>query len=1093
MKKKVQFVGAALRSVRYKSCMAALSFFLCHWLPAIGQIYSPDQIIPKSPEVAQIQSYVDRPVSYYNGTTGISIPLFEVDVHGIKIPVSLSYNSTGFIPSQEATWVGLGWSLSLTSCVTRSIKAMDDFYSGKGYYVGYRDIPETIFYNNNYIEDTYIDWHWLSQQSQLFESDQNGIYNPLIDMQRDVFSYSFWGGGGKFVLNKADDKCVFFENPQGWRMYVRPESYVYMPVDYLDNRGCNGIPYYFELSSPSGDRYIFRERELTRTDVSSNGNGANPHSESVSVSSWFLSDIVTRTGHEIKFNYEREDIMTIPQKSYHRNYCTFTYGAGPSLEELNNYEFFDRYDESWSHIASYRLKNISWDNGKIVFYTSTRSDMADTYTSTGAQKLDRIELQDQNNVPLRRFQLSYDYFGNGQGTNSTAHLYKRLRLDSVFDMDDPNYKYVLTYNTSIGGTNQSAALPPKDTKSVDYWGYYNGQDYHDKPYCLYYNPTSQLFLDGAIKYSNLNTTKLGMLSSVRMPTGGTETFEYELNEFTWYDSIQEPSMSLLHGPTSIYRIHSSSGYPTTDSFSVSGSAELFVTVNTQLCNNCLNNNGCVNQTIFTVRKNGESQFFGSQTSAANQRSFLFQLDTGSYEILTSTLPSGCSCDHEIRISVQRHNSPNFLHVGPVHGAGLRIASIQGGGKTRTFQYQNGKLLISPVLCYKKHISRDSGTTIRDFIVQVSESATPLYTFKGYQVGYDFVKEICGNLTTEYTFHNQVETRYLNSSSPELYFDDSEPFAGTKPDFQNGLLLSTSYQENGYEIRKETSHWTVADSCHSVVGIYFSMNTNIDYRYTYHRYNIQWNLLSHKKTEQIANGIRSSSDTFFSYNANCLPYDQWLVLDNHNYITRTRYTSDFTDSIYVNMASQGLLLPVEQLQLRDNTVVSGTRTDYQFWNDAHARLPKRESVYNTESGAFVEKILYTKYDTYGNPVELYKAGTPVVYIWSYKGMYPIAEIVNCTYSQASSLLGTSLMSLIQTANAPTEQQLNTIHGLNSSPNLQATVLTYKPQIGVTRIMPPTGKTIYFEYDSSGRLKRKSYNPNFQNSNIESYEYNYSGTN
>lgn len=872
-------------------------------------------------------------------------------------------------------------------------------------------------------------------------------------------------------------------------MYVRPESYVYMPVDYLDNRGCNGIPYYFELSSPSVDRYIFRERELTRTDVSSNGNGANPHSESVSVSSWFLSDIVTRTGHEIKFNYEREDIMTIPQKSYHRNYGIFTYGAGPSLEELNNYEFFDRYDESWSHIASYRLKNISWDNGKIVFYTSARSDMADTYTSTGAQKLDRIELQDQNNAPLRRFQLSYDYFGNGQGTNSTAHLYKRLRLDSVTDMDDPNYKYGLYYNTSIDGTNQSAALPPKDTKSVDYWGYYNGQDYHDKPYCLYYNPTSQLFLDGAIKYSNLNMTKLGMLSSISMPTGGTETFEYELNEFTWYDSISTMRRDTILSPDTIRRAYGNNSNDTCYTFALSSNAELSVRATSSNLSNCLY------KPIFSLYKDG--QLIHSETNsttANNTTSYTYPIPmNGNYEIRLDGHGSNCRCNRELQISVYVNQNPNFLHRGLVHGAGLRIASIQGGGKTRTFQYQNGKLLISPVLCYKKHISRDSGTTIRDFIVQVSESATPLYTFKGYQVGYDFVKEICGNLTTEYTFHNQVETRYLNSSSPELYFDDLEPFAGTKPDFQNGLLLSTSYRENGIEILKETSYWAPADSCHSVVGIYFSMNTNIDYRYTYHRYNIQWNLLAHKETEQIANGIRSSSDTFFSYNANCLPYDQWLVLDNHNYITRTRYTSDFTDSIYVNMASQGLLLPVEQLQLRDNTVVSGTRTDYQFWNDAHARLPKRESVYNTESGAFVEKILYTKYDTYGNPVELYKAGIPVVYIWSYKGMYPIAEIVNCTYSQASSLLGTSLMSLIQTANAPTEQQLNTIHGLNSSPNLQATVLTYKPQIGVTRIMPPTGKTIYFEYDSSGKLKRKSYNPDFQNGNIESYEYNYSGTN
>lgn len=82
-----------------------------------------NEITFKSPNVAPLFNMVDCPVSYFNGTANISIPLCQVESGGMSIPITLNYSSTGFRPSAEASWVGLGWSLSLNSSISRTIQA----------------------------------------------------------------------------------------------------------------------------------------------------------------------------------------------------------------------------------------------------------------------------------------------------------------------------------------------------------------------------------------------------------------------------------------------------------------------------------------------------------------------------------------------------------------------------------------------------------------------------------------------------------------------------------------------------------------------------------------------------------------------------------------------------------------------------------------------------------------------------------------------------------------------------------------------------------------------------------------------------------
>ena len=90
------------------------------------------QYTPKSPTAYSFAKYVDYPVSYYTGVPNISIPLYEISVGGLNIPISLSYHASGITASQEATRVGLGWSLNAGGMISRTVKCGDDFLEHSG-------------------------------------------------------------------------------------------------------------------------------------------------------------------------------------------------------------------------------------------------------------------------------------------------------------------------------------------------------------------------------------------------------------------------------------------------------------------------------------------------------------------------------------------------------------------------------------------------------------------------------------------------------------------------------------------------------------------------------------------------------------------------------------------------------------------------------------------------------------------------------------------------------------------------------------------------------------------------------------------------
>ena len=101
----------------------AVSLFSCMLAAAQG---TEPKVIPPSPNAAAFAKYGNIPVSIYTGVPNISVPIYEIKVRDITVPISLSYHASGVRVGDESSRVGLGWVLNAGGMISRNIINRDD-------------------------------------------------------------------------------------------------------------------------------------------------------------------------------------------------------------------------------------------------------------------------------------------------------------------------------------------------------------------------------------------------------------------------------------------------------------------------------------------------------------------------------------------------------------------------------------------------------------------------------------------------------------------------------------------------------------------------------------------------------------------------------------------------------------------------------------------------------------------------------------------------------------------------------------------------------------------------------------------------------
>jgi hypothetical protein len=108
--------------------MAILLFVCCHVMAQGGGNDAKTYLL--TPEAAALAKMINYPVNHNTGIPDIRLPLYEIKVGGLTLPIELVYHAGGFKVNEQAGRAGLGWALSCDLQITRSINGIDDIGAG---------------------------------------------------------------------------------------------------------------------------------------------------------------------------------------------------------------------------------------------------------------------------------------------------------------------------------------------------------------------------------------------------------------------------------------------------------------------------------------------------------------------------------------------------------------------------------------------------------------------------------------------------------------------------------------------------------------------------------------------------------------------------------------------------------------------------------------------------------------------------------------------------------------------------------------------------------------------------------------------------
>ncbi|UIR57752.1 hypothetical protein LZQ00_07990 [Sphingobacterium sp. SRCM116780] len=544
-----------IKILKKNTLTLAISFLFTLQIKAQNVVELPN-VIPPSPNAQTFIKYGNFPVSNYTGVPDISVPIYNISLKDITLPITLSYNSSGIRVEEEASRVGLGWVLNAGGLITHNIRESNDFYSYD--YLNNpadNDLPDLKGINpNDYtIKQNYqfilhnpnansstgtnpLDNYYRVVQDPVnktaipFSLPSNLTYDKFIagisslyndpelgyDFEPDIFNYNFLGYSGKFIV---------LRNGQ-----VLKEKEDNLKIEYTVNSTVTTTDVAsWKVTTPDGTKYYFNETEKVKF--------VDRPQKDTHNSSFYLTKIETINGSIISLNYKKNNMLlgTFSRSQDSRDLGKYVQSSTGYYEVvyLDNIQFaggsvrfeykFDREDNE----PEPRLKTIYIDDE----YGSNKHkwEFIQNYFNANVSGVDLPTLEQLN---LNFAGQHYYIDAANRGSFSKSWNEKRLRLDEIWRTNTDNQPevYKLTYNED--------KLPSKLSSSIDHWGYYNGANNLALipdliQFDSYENgmPKFNYGGYGANREANAEYNKAFILEKITYPTGGQTQFAFEPNRF----------------------------------------------------------------------------------------------------------------------------------------------------------------------------------------------------------------------------------------------------------------------------------------------------------------------------------------------------------------------------------------------------------------------------------------------------------------------------------------------------------------------------------------------------------------------------------
>jgi hypothetical protein len=491
--------------------------FLCPALDSFSQA-TPPKLIPPSPNAAAFEKYGNIPVSTYTGVPNISIPIYQIKVRDISVPISISYHASGIKVGEEASRVGLGWTLNSGGMISRQINNEDDFDQTASAYLSSNSLAQILPfgparqpYPNNQVGQFLFFNPPDTPAADLGEAllGQSGL---PCDYQPDIFNYNFLGYSGRFIITST-----------GPPNYIRK---VYLEKQEKIKFIPNTQGTMWKVITPDGTIYTFGTPEYHH----SYGAGAGTQA-----TAWYLRRINSPQGEQVDFKYDSLTTYNVQPaghffESVQSHIIDNTlFGCSNTPSNRNNIPPGD--------YTSVTLRSITWKTGKLKFNMGGRLDVL------GDSLVKSIQLFPTGAiVPQEEFVLGYDYFSDPAtsvcfpvAAVPEQYLKNRLKLLSLTKRASSTSKNSEVHSFTYYELGLDR-LPYKNSFGRDHWGYSNGKSnisliptYFSAPLISSSNEIGAVL--GEERNPDPSRLKAYSLKDITYPTKGKTTFYYEPNTY----------------------------------------------------------------------------------------------------------------------------------------------------------------------------------------------------------------------------------------------------------------------------------------------------------------------------------------------------------------------------------------------------------------------------------------------------------------------------------------------------------------------------------------------------------------------------------
>ena len=955
-----------------------------------------------SPEAASIGKFGNFPVNYNTGTVAVSIPVFEINIGSIKLPISFDYNTSGVRVDEVSSSIGLGWSLSGVGIVSRNVVGLPDEAGG-----GYLSSPP--------FDSLYNDWAQSGGYGATIDNQYaNFLYgsrNGTTETEPDIFSYSINGQSGKFILRKNGQ---FMQLPHS-------------------NNSIAQILGGYKIIDENGVVYIFDLIEHVDNPEAYAGNYA---------SSWRLTKMIDpNTADTIFFNYESACGVNT---EYYRSF-SYSFGNGPDCSQTYGGNLVSHQGETYSisqmnHSDETFLKEIVWRNGKISFVNA-----CDRKDKASEKRLNEVDVYSNLRGALTLIKIVKPYqsyfFSNVSGYTATDERNSRLRLDSVGLLPVVANTGSQTYRMMYDTTRQ---MPGRESYAQDQWGFNNGQ---------FGNTTSMpkqtiLYNNSYYKIGEANRTPdpefmlACTIQSIQYPTGGKTVFAFEPHSYPTTVSYTDPQsfVAAAYGgygsSTQSYTFTpdaSVTDYMITYNFSSYNYSDVSnrprITMTDQVTNQ---------QTLYSSNINA------SLTNSNSQSPTPFHPIAGHTYLIVVNIYTTTNTNVSASLSIDWHVTYTNVPSTAI-GGGLRVKSITsydniGNFLNRdNFTYSGSQLLTSSsylLVNYENTVYKcgfsGSGTggcayytqpTPPNSVIYHANSVYPASQFSGSPVLY-------GSVTK---YQTDAFGQASNGQSNFQYdvFDDQAGYAST--DYGKiGVLLVSNTWKNGflksqsdYKYNAQTSQYILIHQKQNVyqsVRLDTTMQLKIKNLFNWAMstcYQMTMPDASHDyflAKIPIPSGamlLQSSTDITIDDNGNQISETQNYSYDDQTHLLPTKkqmtnskaqtiteiikYPHDLAtgSNVYQKMLNRNIISPVVQdIKQVDNTQETQANINYFDWQGNSTLLLPQTVDQQIATNPIETRIKFNSYDKYGNILQQQKAnGEYHSYVWDYYSAYPIAQVIN----------------------------------------------------------------------------------------------------